>query len=76
MATRKADDTAGVEPDTKAKTEDNTEETCLAVPNASDELSKEAFNAAMAFGLAQARAGLSAPVDEDLDRLIAALSEG
>ncbi len=48
----------------------------IAAPKAYDELTKEEFDAAMSVGLAQARAGQSAPVDEVFDRLIGALANG
>lgn len=46
----------------------------MAVPKAYDELTKEEFDAAMAIGLAQAKAGQSAPMDRVFDRLIGELA--
>lgn len=76
MATRKADVAAGVWSDREIQAEGTLEEVGLAAPKARDEMSREAFDAAMAIGLAQARAGLSAPVDEVFARQTAALSDG
>ena len=47
----------------------------IAAPKAYGEMTKEEFDAAMSVGLAQARAGQSAPADEVFDRLIAALDK-
>ena len=41
-----------------------------------DEIPKEEFDAAMAVGLAEAKAGKAAPVDEVFDRLIGELANG
>ena len=48
----------------------------VAAPKAYDEMTKEEFDAAMAIGLAQAKAGQSAPADEVFDRLIGELANG
>ena len=48
----------------------------LTVPKAYDEMTKEEFDAAMAVGLAEAKAGKSAPADEVFDRLIGELANG
>ena len=45
-------------------------------PKAYDEMTKEEFDAAMAAGLAQAKAGQSVPVDEVFDRLIEEIANG
>lgn len=75
MATRKADVAAGVWSDREVQAEGTLEEVGLAAPKAYDELSKEAFDAAMAIGFAQARAGLSAPVEEVFARQTTVLSD-
>lgn len=48
----------------------------VAAPKALDELTKTEFDAAMETGLAQARAGQSASVDEAFERIMAALANG
>ena len=48
----------------------------LTVPKAYDEMTKEEFDAAMAVGLAEAKAGKGAPADEVFDRLIGELANG
>lgn len=48
----------------------------VAAPKAYDEMSKEEFDAAMATGLAQAKVGQSAPIDEVFDLLIGELADG
>ena len=45
-------------------------------PKAYDEMTKEEFDAAMATGLAQAKAGQSVPVDEVFDCLIGEIANG
>ena len=48
----------------------------ITVPKAYDEMTKEEFDAAMAVGLAEAKAGKATPVDEVFDRLIGELANG
>lgn len=48
----------------------------LTVPKAYDEMTREEFDAAMAVGLAEAKAGKSVPADEVFDRLIGELANG
>ena len=48
----------------------------LTVPKAYDEMTKEEFDAAMAVGLAEAKAGKAASADEVFDRLLGELANG
>ena len=48
----------------------------LTVPKAYDEMTREEFDAAMAVGLAEAKAGKSVPADAVFDRLIGELANG
>ena len=48
----------------------------IAAPKAYDEITKEEFDAAMAVGVSQARAGQSAPVHEVFGRIMGALANG
>lgn len=48
----------------------------MVTPKSYDELTKEEFDSAMAIGLAQAKAGQSAPTDKVFDRLIEELANG
>ena len=48
----------------------------ITVPKAYYEMTKEEFDAAMAVGLAEAKTGKAAPVDEVFDRLIGELANG
>ena len=45
-------------------------------PLARDEMSQEEFDARMAIGLAQAKAGQGVPIDEAFDRLIGEITNG
>ena len=45
-------------------------------PKARDEMTKEEYDARMAKGLAQAKAGESVPMDEAFDRLLGELTNG
>ena len=48
----------------------------MIAPKAYDKMTREEFDAAMAAGLAQAKAGQSVPMDEVFDRLIEEIANG
>ena len=76
MAAKTATVAAHAEPDRKIRANEISVETGFTVPKAYNELTKEEFDAALAVGLAQARAGLSAPADEVFGRLLGELANG
>ena len=49
---------------------------CDTLPKAHDEMTKEKFDAEMAVGLAEAKAGKAAPIYEVFDRIIGELANG